>query len=95
MTCNNDVKKGPILKEMKGCEYQCTSTKQTAEVKEGEEVKLTSMDFIREFFIRVIKSVNEIFQYSKTLTSPRIQGIDFLRFLKCDAEIILLHQTNE
>ena len=61
MTCIYDLKKGPILKEIKGCEYQCTSTKQTAEVKKGEEVKLTSMDFIREFFIRVMKCVNEIF----------------------------------
>lgn len=55
-----DLKKGPILKEMKGCEYQCTSTKQTAEMKKGEEIKLTSMDFIREFFISVMKSFNEI-----------------------------------
>ena len=60
MTRIYDLKKGPILKEIKGCEYQCTSTKQTAEVKKGEEVKLTSMDFIREFFIRVMKSFNEI-----------------------------------
>ena len=35
MTCIYDLKKGPILKEIKGCEYQCTSTKQTAEVKKG------------------------------------------------------------
>ena len=80
MPCINDLKKGPILKEMKGCEYQCTSTQQTAEAKEFEEVKFTSKDFIKEFFITVIKSVNEIFQCTKTLMSLRIQRIDFLLF---------------